>query len=261
MIIQRKTLAWIYGLVALLALIGTWGNNIHYMSAGLSPLDVNILFWKETFANPASRSITVDLLFLSIPVTIWMMMEARRLQMRGIWIYLIGSLLIAISVTVPLFMAIYAQTMQNIFAVFLVSISINVVFRSIRKRSYTHLAKNDRIKVRVESARQRFLRDLAGISNLVPILKKTEKDLLKKSSSIRKYLIPPELSFSFVLISFYGFSQFPNWIDAVGAMLSLALTYYFLRKSLSHYIESLLPTLTLRAALLKGNVDLGKFPN
>lgn len=105
MIIQRKTLAWIYGLVALLALVGTWGNNIHYMSAGLSPLDVNILFWKETLANPASRSITVDILFLSIPVTIWMMMEARRLQMRGIWFYLVGSLLIAVSMTVPLFMA------------------------------------------------------------------------------------------------------------------------------------------------------------
>lgn len=105
MIIQRKTLTWIYGLVALFALIGTWGNNIHYMSAGLSPLDVNVLFWKETLANPASRSITVDLFFLSIPVTIWMMMEARRLQMRGIWLYLIGSLLIAVSMTVPLFMA------------------------------------------------------------------------------------------------------------------------------------------------------------
>ena len=105
MIIQRKTLAWIYGFVSVLALIGTWGNNIHYMSAGLSPLDVNILFWKETLANPASRSITVDILFLSIPVTIWMMMEARRLQMRGIWFYLVGSLLIAVSMTFPLFMA------------------------------------------------------------------------------------------------------------------------------------------------------------
>lgn len=105
MTIQRSTLAWLYGLVALLALVGTWGNNIHYMSPGLSPLDVNILFWKETLANPASRSITVDIFFLSIPVTLWMMMEARRLQMRGIWFYLVGSLLIAVSMTVPLFMA------------------------------------------------------------------------------------------------------------------------------------------------------------
>ncbi len=105
MIIQRNTLVWVYGLVALLALIGTWGNNIHYMTSGLSPLDVNILFWKETLANPASRSITVDIFFLSIPVTIWMMMEARRLQMRGIWFYLVGSVLIAVSMTVPLFMA------------------------------------------------------------------------------------------------------------------------------------------------------------
>ena len=32
-------------------------------------------------------------------------MEARRLQMRGIWFYLVGSLLIAVSMTFPLFMA------------------------------------------------------------------------------------------------------------------------------------------------------------
>ena len=105
MTIQRSTLVWIYGLVAVHALIGTWGNNIHYMTSGLSPLDVNILFWKETLANPASRSITVDILFLSIAVMVWMMMEARRLKMRGIWFYLVGSVLIAVSMTVPLFMA------------------------------------------------------------------------------------------------------------------------------------------------------------
>lgn len=105
MTIHRRTLAWIYGIASVLALIGTWGNNLHYLSLGLNPLDVNLLFWKETLANPASRSITVDLFFLGVPVTLWMMMEARRLQMRGIWFYLIGSLLVAISFTVPLFMA------------------------------------------------------------------------------------------------------------------------------------------------------------
>lgn len=105
MTVQRSTLSWIYGLVAVIALVGTWGNNLDYMSLGLSPLDVNLHFWKETLANPASRSITVDVFFLGFPISIWMILEARRLQMRGIWWYLVGSLLIAISVTVPLFMA------------------------------------------------------------------------------------------------------------------------------------------------------------
>lgn len=105
MTVRRSSLALVYSLVALVALIGTWGNNLGYMSLGLSPLDVNILFWKETLANYASRSITVDVFFLGVPITVWMMMEARRLQMRGIWWYLVGSLLVAISVTVPLFMA------------------------------------------------------------------------------------------------------------------------------------------------------------
>ena len=105
MTVSRRNLSMLYFLVAIAALIGTWGNNLGYLSLGLNPLDVNILFWKETLANPASRSITVDILFLGLPVTVWMIMEARRLQMRGIWWYLAGSLLVAIGSAVPLFMA------------------------------------------------------------------------------------------------------------------------------------------------------------
>lgn len=40
-------------------------------------------------------------------------MEARRLQMRGIWWYLVGSLLLAISFTVPLFMALRERKLMT----------------------------------------------------------------------------------------------------------------------------------------------------
>lgn len=100
--ISRKALCIVYGLIALLALIGTWGNNIAYLHLGLA--GTNHAFVQDTLANPASRSVTADLLFLLLAVFIWMVLEARRLGMRGVWLYLIFGAGIAISVTVPIFL-------------------------------------------------------------------------------------------------------------------------------------------------------------
>ena len=103
--ISRRMLVWVYTAAAIAALIGTWGNNLEYMALGLDPLATNLHFWKETFANPASQSITVDIFWLALPVTVWVMLEARRLKIPGIWWYLVLSWVVAVSVTVPLFMA------------------------------------------------------------------------------------------------------------------------------------------------------------
>lgn len=99
---SRKVLCIAYGVIAVLAMVGTWGNNIHYLSAGF--VGANIHFWQDTLANPASRSITVDIFFLMLAVTIWMLLEARRLAMKGVWWYVLFAALIAVSVTVPVFL-------------------------------------------------------------------------------------------------------------------------------------------------------------
>jgi uncharacterized protein DUF2834 len=102
MTISRKALCLLYGLVAVLALVGTWGNNIRYLDLGF--LGANVQFWKDTLANPASRSITADIFFLGFAVFLWMVLEARRLGMRGVWLYFVFGMLVAISVTVPVFL-------------------------------------------------------------------------------------------------------------------------------------------------------------
>jgi hypothetical protein len=102
MTLSRQALCVLYGAVAVLALIGTWGNNVAYLNLGF--LGANVQFWTDTFANPASRSITADLFFFGYAVFVWMVLEARRLNMRGVWLYLILGFLIAISVTVPVFL-------------------------------------------------------------------------------------------------------------------------------------------------------------
>jgi hypothetical protein len=102
MTIPRKVLCIAYALIALLALAGTWGNNVHYLNLGI--LGANLHFWPETLVNPASRSITVDILFLSLAAIAWMLLEARRLAMPGVWVYVLIGVFVAISAAFPAFL-------------------------------------------------------------------------------------------------------------------------------------------------------------
>jgi hypothetical protein len=102
MTIPRRTLCVVYASIGIAALIGCWANNIHYLGGGIAA--ANVRFWQDTLVNPASRSITIDLLFLSLAAIIWMLLEARRLSMRGVWLYVLAGAFIAISVAFPAFM-------------------------------------------------------------------------------------------------------------------------------------------------------------
>ena len=102
MTISRKALCVVYALIGLVALVGTWGNNIQYFDLGI--VGANVHIWQETFANPASRSITVDILFLGLAAIIWMLLEARRLAMRGAWLYVMIAVFVAISAAFPAFL-------------------------------------------------------------------------------------------------------------------------------------------------------------
>lgn len=102
MTITRKMLCVVYASIGLVALAGTWGNNIQYLSLGF--LGATVRFWQETLANPASRSITVDILFLSLAAIIWLLLEARRLSMRGAWLYVLVGTFVAISAAFPAFL-------------------------------------------------------------------------------------------------------------------------------------------------------------
>ena len=104
MSISRKLLCTVYALIAVLTLIGTWGNNLQLMDGEIGFLGANLLFWEQTLVNPASRSITVDILGIAMAAVIWMFLEARRLSMRGIWLYLFASIFIAVGAAFPLFL-------------------------------------------------------------------------------------------------------------------------------------------------------------
>lgn len=96
-----------YGLIAGIALICTWGQNLAYFHGAPGPgglVDAFAAFINDTRVNPASRSITVDIAFFTLAGSTFMILEARRLGIRFVWAYILLGFLVAISVTFPLFM-------------------------------------------------------------------------------------------------------------------------------------------------------------
>lgn len=99
----RTWLILAYALISIAALVATWSQNLAYFG-GDGGGQAFTTFWLETKVNPASRSITVDIGFFLLAAAIFMVIEARRLAVPFVWLYILGGFLIAISVTFPLFM-------------------------------------------------------------------------------------------------------------------------------------------------------------
>lgn len=98
----RQLLCVFYGLIALTALIMTWGQNLLYFT-GPDPAGFG-QYVQDLKATGAARSFTVDIgLFLLAGVAL-MVIEARKLGVRFVWVYVVLSFAIAISVTFPLFL-------------------------------------------------------------------------------------------------------------------------------------------------------------
>jgi len=97
----RKILCGIYAAIAAAALVATWTQNAAYLGNGTGFLKNFLLDLK---ANPASRSITVDIVLFFLAAAIFMVIEARKHGVPFVWAYIVGGMLIAISVTFPLFL-------------------------------------------------------------------------------------------------------------------------------------------------------------
>jgi hypothetical protein len=104
----RRRLCIAYGVMALVAFVGTWSQNVAYFRADEGAVAgfvmATVRFWPDTFATPASTSITVDLLLFFCAAAVFMVLESRRLGIRWVWAYVVLGVLIAISVTFPLFL-------------------------------------------------------------------------------------------------------------------------------------------------------------
>jgi hypothetical protein len=92
-----------YGAFAVAGAIVPWYFNIRHMRQSgemLTPQG-----WiAGGFINPLAGSITSDFLIGTIPVLIWMVVEARRLGMRHWWFFVISTFLVAFAFSCPLFL-------------------------------------------------------------------------------------------------------------------------------------------------------------
>ena len=98
----EKTLCLVYAVIALVALAATWTHNIAFFN---QPQNGGALgFYHAIYANPAAASFTNDLLLYAISGCIFMAVEARRVGIRHVWIYIVLSFVIAVSVMFPIFL-------------------------------------------------------------------------------------------------------------------------------------------------------------
>lgn len=103
----RQYLCLFYGLVATVAFIAIWIESLGHFRSAESLADVGgavARFVADTQASSAARTVTVELLLLSLAAMTFMVLEARRLGIRFVWAYVALGFVLAISVAFPLFM-------------------------------------------------------------------------------------------------------------------------------------------------------------
>lgn len=98
---SSKVLCGCYAAIAVVALVATWSQNAAYLGR---PGTFLIAFFQDLTVTPASRSFSADLLLVFVSAAILMAVEARKHSIRFVWWYIIAGLVIAISVTFPLFL-------------------------------------------------------------------------------------------------------------------------------------------------------------
>jgi len=96
-------LAWLYLALAVAGGVLPWLANVDYMRQYGSAFDIR-LFVQLANANPAAQSLSRDLLVGASAITIWMVIESRRLAMRHLWLVLLSSVTIAFAFAAPFFL-------------------------------------------------------------------------------------------------------------------------------------------------------------
>ncbi|MGI9124093.1 MAG: DUF2834 domain-containing protein [Mycobacterium sp.] len=107
---SRRILCGVYATIAAVALIATWSQNVAYLH---NPSGFPNSFLHDLKVNAAARSITVGIVLFFLAAAIFMVLEARRHGVPFVWAYIVGGMLIAISVTFPLFLIARERKLAN----------------------------------------------------------------------------------------------------------------------------------------------------
>jgi hypothetical protein len=97
----------LYGTAAVVGLLGTGWFNLRHASTG--PTQGYLQGW---FATAASSSAALDLIVVSVALSVFMVVEGRRLGMRRPWLYVVGGFVLAMAFSVPLFLLIRQRALD-----------------------------------------------------------------------------------------------------------------------------------------------------
>jgi hypothetical protein len=92
-----KALCAVYAVLGLAALIGTQVVLFDYLASDGNLMD-------DVVANGAATFSLIDLLAVALVGLVFMIAEGRRLGMRFLWVYVVVTFLVAISVALPAFL-------------------------------------------------------------------------------------------------------------------------------------------------------------
>jgi hypothetical protein len=101
--ITKSRLAWLYLTLAIAGAVLTWQANLAFMQAHGTAFDLG-LFVRLANANPAAQSLSRDLAVAATAFTVWMVVESRRLAMKGLPWVLLCCVTIAFACGGPLFL-------------------------------------------------------------------------------------------------------------------------------------------------------------
>jgi len=108
-----RPLAWIYLGLAVAGAVLPWLANVAFIRSTGQPFDLG-LFVQQANANPAAQSLSRDLAVAATAVTLWMVVESRRLQMRGLVWVLLSCVTVAFAFGAPLFLYLRERRLQEL---------------------------------------------------------------------------------------------------------------------------------------------------
>ena len=104
----RRPLIPLYAAISVGALVATWWHNIAFIQDGGTVTD----FLTDGYTNHVAASLINDLWFLIASAFVFMVIDARRTGVRHVWLYIVLSFAIAISVMFPLYLIARERTLR-----------------------------------------------------------------------------------------------------------------------------------------------------
>ena len=99
----RFKVRYLYLLLAIAGAVLPWMANLSFLQQHGPAFDIG-LFVQLANANPAAQSLSRDLAIAATAVSIWMVVEARRIGLKGVTWVLLGCVTVAFAFGCPLFL-------------------------------------------------------------------------------------------------------------------------------------------------------------